>query len=430
MLSVVIPVYGQSSALEQMLAPLSDQLSKTDAEVVVVDDGSPDPVVLPGFAQGIRLVRHRSNRGRAAARNTGLQAASGDRVLFLDADSLPHSDLLQRHADPSVSALALIGQRYEARWNVKHRALKGAWPEHITAEQSDLRFDSELDGERAVAAVPWLFAHTHNISYPRADLDAIGGFDEQFVRWGWEDTELAYRMFLSWGRDAARFRFDPSALCCHLPHFADRSRLWDEGQLTGLRRFQEKHVHADSERLANDARTYALTAASYAEHLGRDRPAADDLAAADFCRRRRACRRLWVGSGSTAATCNTSLDLRRPLSSTNLPLLGIRTPLDDGAFDEVVFWDDWRVLTIADLSRCVLEAFRLAPRVVFAATEWTVTAGLATIEDVASALEAGPFEVVGLDHRSGVAAVEVRTLTSAAGFPTAAGPDFNPLGPS
>lgn len=41
---------------------------------------------------------------------------------------------------------------------------------------------------------PWLFAFCNNMSVSRKLLDTVGGFNEDFRRWGYEDNELAYRI--------------------------------------------------------------------------------------------------------------------------------------------------------------------------------------------------------------------------------------------
>ncbi|HET6317565.1 MAG TPA: glycosyltransferase family A protein, partial [Chloroflexota bacterium] len=61
----------------------------TDAfEVIVIDDGSPEPVELPGEIRGRMAVtvQHQARAGPAAARNRGLKAARGDYIAFLDDD--------------------------------------------------------------------------------------------------------------------------------------------------------------------------------------------------------------------------------------------------------------------------------------------------------------------------------------------------------
>lgn len=84
LISVVIPCYNQAEFLADAIeSAVSDTFP---VEIVVVDDGSTDDthVVAARYA-GVRCVRQ-GNRGLAAARNRGLEAATGDFVIFLDAD--------------------------------------------------------------------------------------------------------------------------------------------------------------------------------------------------------------------------------------------------------------------------------------------------------------------------------------------------------
>jgi glycosyltransferase involved in cell wall biosynthesis len=59
-------------------------------DIIVVDDGSTDDLAgaLRRFGQQVRLIRHDSNKGAAAARNTGIAAAGGDLLAFLDSDDV------------------------------------------------------------------------------------------------------------------------------------------------------------------------------------------------------------------------------------------------------------------------------------------------------------------------------------------------------
>jgi glycosyltransferase involved in cell wall biosynthesis len=85
-ISVVVPVYEQPELLEEALES-ADEQTLDDYEIVVVDDASQtdfQPIV--GEYDRARLIVHDRNRGAAAARNTGIDAARGDLVAFLDAD--------------------------------------------------------------------------------------------------------------------------------------------------------------------------------------------------------------------------------------------------------------------------------------------------------------------------------------------------------
>src|SRR4051794_2611310 len=104
--SVVIPTKDRCALLRRTLAMVGDQRDVT-LEVVVVDDGSTDATarVLAGWPDDrVRALRHEAARGVAAARNSGLAAARGAWVGFLDDDDLWEPSKLRRQLDAAAAA--------------------------------------------------------------------------------------------------------------------------------------------------------------------------------------------------------------------------------------------------------------------------------------------------------------------------------------
>jgi glycosyltransferase involved in cell wall biosynthesis len=95
-LSIVVPAYNAAATIAETVASArnaADALSGVDCEIVVVDDGSADATVevVRDASAGddrVHVHRHRRNRGGAAARNTAVEAATGDWLFCLDADNL------------------------------------------------------------------------------------------------------------------------------------------------------------------------------------------------------------------------------------------------------------------------------------------------------------------------------------------------------
>src|SRR4051794_31450355 len=90
LVSVIIPAYCSERFLRECLVSLQEQ-DLHEFECIVVDDFSPqaDHEIAGRFTSHdnrFRLIRHDSNQGVSEARNSGLKAASGEFVLFLDAD--------------------------------------------------------------------------------------------------------------------------------------------------------------------------------------------------------------------------------------------------------------------------------------------------------------------------------------------------------
>lgn len=97
--SVIVPVYKQEKYLGQCLESVANQTFR-DWECIVVDDGSDEPdridYLCGHFLRKRGSVIHQNNRGLAAARNTGIENASGHFLLCLDADDYLHLDFLEK----------------------------------------------------------------------------------------------------------------------------------------------------------------------------------------------------------------------------------------------------------------------------------------------------------------------------------------------
>lgn len=196
-ITVVVPAYGRTAALDRCLDSLRS------SPVLVVDDGSPDSAAVAATAtgRGARLVRHAKNRGPAAARNTGLRETSGELVGFLDSDCTADPgwlDALAVHfADPLVALVAprvvpdIRGGGLIARHEVARSALDmGASPELVKP-------GARLGFVPSAAIVV------------RRSAIADSGFDES-LRVG-EDVDLVWRLTAAgW-----HVRFDPSVVVTH-----------------------------------------------------------------------------------------------------------------------------------------------------------------------------------------------------------------------
>lgn len=86
--SIIIPVYNEEGAIASTLAAVDATMQATGRtyEVLVVDDGSADGSATTLASTGVRVVRHRANRGYGAALKTGIRATSHPLIAILDAD--------------------------------------------------------------------------------------------------------------------------------------------------------------------------------------------------------------------------------------------------------------------------------------------------------------------------------------------------------
>jgi glycosyltransferase involved in cell wall biosynthesis len=169
--SVVIATKDRAALLDAALASLRAQEDAPAYELVVVDNGSSDATPDVAHKHGAEYVFvAEPNRGKA--RNAGIAHATGDAILFVDDDVVAPPQFLAAHAKAhhdEIFPLAVSGPIL----NVPDAAQR---PEPTAANFS-----------RA-------FFVTCNVSVRAASLRAIGGFDEDFDLYGWEDTELGARL--------------------------------------------------------------------------------------------------------------------------------------------------------------------------------------------------------------------------------------------
>src|SRR5215471_1120975 len=92
-LSVIVPVYNGTQDLQRCLAALAAS-QYDDFDVLVVDDGSTEPVEPFVTVHGFRYIRINGPGGPARARNIGAAHVSGQYLVFIDADVCVHTDTL------------------------------------------------------------------------------------------------------------------------------------------------------------------------------------------------------------------------------------------------------------------------------------------------------------------------------------------------
>ncbi|MCO4772388.1 MAG: glycosyltransferase family 2 protein [Deltaproteobacteria bacterium] len=220
-LSVVIPAYNAEGHLAACLQGFTEQTADRELyEVIVVDDASPDGTAAAAGRFDVRLVRHPQNLGAAGARNTGVEAAQGDVILFVDSDVVPARGLVEAtlaiFSDRSVRAAT---GRYlpEPANDTPFARYKALWTWHCWEATGAATGESgHLQGALSAVRKP--------------DLLAAGGFDGTYVGGSVEDYELSDRLRAA----GVRIVFDDRiAGRHHFPdlrtvarNYWDRTRMW------------------------------------------------------------------------------------------------------------------------------------------------------------------------------------------------------------
>jgi len=186
-LSVIIPVYASEQKAVDLLGLALRHLNASsfqNFEVIVADDGSPmgDAVRAVVREAGAELVRLDRRKGPAAARNTAAIEAKAEILVFLDADTSPHSDTLDR-----------LARKFQN--NSELDAAVGSYDLGPTAPGRVSRFRNLLHSfvhQRSNRRTTTFWAGCSAVRKSR--FQALGGFDEKFPRPSIEDVEFGLRL--------------------------------------------------------------------------------------------------------------------------------------------------------------------------------------------------------------------------------------------
>ena len=134
MVSFIIPVYNGEKYIKRCISSIINSIkSNSDYEIIVVNDGSKDATkeIIEEIKTNSKAVKtiHQKNAGVSLAREKGIQAASGEWIVFVDADDIVTNDI--------VSIISEYGSR--ADWLVFSGNVKDV--NVLDSSIQDLRFD-------------------------------------------------------------------------------------------------------------------------------------------------------------------------------------------------------------------------------------------------------------------------------------------------
>lgn len=191
--SIVVPSRGGRARLPILLSSLARQ-TEQDVEMIVVVDGDVDDseslVRTAGKDLPVRSIVFPENRGRAAALNAGFSDAAGDVLIRADDDLELEPDFVEHHVTLHQEASrGVIGMCRDVFPDTPYARAYG--------RAADERIRSAAFATPPERAWQWW---SGNVSTTRDDFHAVGGYDESFREYGWEDVEWGYRLHLL-GRD-------------------------------------------------------------------------------------------------------------------------------------------------------------------------------------------------------------------------------------
>ena len=191
--SIVVPSRGGAHRLPVLFDSLTRQTEQSMEVIVVVDGDIDDSASVVRRHQDevpVRSIVFPENRGRAAALNAGFFSGTGDVLIRVDDDLELEPDFIDHH----------VRLHAEAQRGVVAMCTD-VFPDTPYARAYGIEADEAI--RAAASATPadrtWQW-WSGNVSTTSDDFHRVGGYDEDFRAYGWEDIEWGYRLHLS-GRE-------------------------------------------------------------------------------------------------------------------------------------------------------------------------------------------------------------------------------------
>lgn len=235
-ISIIIPYFNTEESTLRVLRSLNTQWitpeSYKNVQVIVIDDGSTasmdiTTIKFPDYKYDFKVVRHDTNNGRSAARNTGSNYSNGDVLVFLDSDCIPHPSFIGEHwiRNNAAENCLFIGLKHDVmsledipddktlfyEYSNDYRKFKNIGPDWLADKRiadwahNNQRSLQPQNGEYKILETTnnlkdfsdhgwygwWDLASvvvSHSISMRKETFKAVGGFSYSFRGWGYEDA--------------------------------------------------------------------------------------------------------------------------------------------------------------------------------------------------------------------------------------------------
>jgi GT2 family glycosyltransferase len=211
-ISVIVPNYNGKNLLKDNLEKVYREVSSYKSgktEIIVVDDGSLDKSLdfLNEFAKthsNCKVIVNKKNLGFAPSVNKGVEAASGEIVVLLNTDVYPEAGflepLLKHFSNEKVFAVGCLDRSIESNGIILRGRGLGEWKRGFLVHRR---------GEVNKTNTLWVSGGSS--AFRKTIWEDLGGMNELYAPFYWEDIDLSYRALKS-GYEIA---FEPKSVVVH-----------------------------------------------------------------------------------------------------------------------------------------------------------------------------------------------------------------------
>lgn len=236
--SVIIPCYNSADTIEEQLIALTEQTYSDNFEVIVADNGSTDNSIdivnsYDRFLPNLKTIKANQMKGAGYARNKAAEVATGEILLFCDADDVVAKDWIEMMVN-RLNEFDIVAPRME------HYKLNDA---NIADSKSGMQSQKLLQKEKFNPPLP--FAGASGLGIKKNLHEIIGGFDERLL--ANEDWDYCWKAQLANGE----LYFEPNAVI-HIRHRKDRkgrfrqAMFWGEYYPLVVKKYRSKGIkHPD-----------------------------------------------------------------------------------------------------------------------------------------------------------------------------------------
>lgn len=211
-ISVVIPNYNGEKLLDKNLPKVFEELKsyeKGKTELIVVDDKSEDKSIeilnrLSKTYENLKVFENENNSGFSSSVNKGVRASKGEIIILLNSDVYPEKGFLQpllkNFEDKEVFAVGCLEKSLEKDKIVLRGRGLGKWEKGFLIHRK-----GEIDKKNT------LWASGGSSAFRKTIWDELGGLNELYNPFYWEDIDLSYRALKS----GYKVLFEPKSIVVH-----------------------------------------------------------------------------------------------------------------------------------------------------------------------------------------------------------------------